>query len=332
MRSEETIHIAIVRLFSGEASDEDKKLIEEWKNKSSNNHKLFSDLKLIWDSTDVNSSVEKYNLENAIRKFRERIRKDKQATARKLFIVSTLKYAAIALLVISLPVSYYFGGMSGAEESSYTTITCALGDKTEMVLPDDSKVWLNSGSKLTFNNNFKRGEREVLLEGEAYFSVTKDKENPFRVKTSEIEVEVLGTEFNLKAYSNEKQVAATLIEGSIKISSDSQSTVIEPGFKLVYNNETNKMELFELTETSTETEWKEGRLVFRNESLQDMELKLERWFDVDIVFADEAVKKRRFTGTLERESILEVVSYLSLSRHVGHKIDGNKIIFYSKKQ
>src|SRR5660398_29209 len=92
------------------------------------------------------------------------------------------------------------------QQDTYTTVTCALGDKTTMVLPDSSLVFLNSGSEITFNNNFKKGERQVSLVGEAYFSVTKDPENPFRIKTSEIEVEVLGTEFNLKAYPDEQTI------------------------------------------------------------------------------------------------------------------------------
>ena len=136
----------------------------------------------------------------------------------------------------------------------------------------------------------------------------------------------------MKAYADDKVVSTTLVEGSVKISSAKQKTVIKPGQKLVYSSETEKMALFELADLSPETEWKDGRLVFRNESLGDLELKLERWLDVDIILADEAVKTRKFTGTLERESILEVMSYFSLAHSVDYKLDGNKITFYTIKQ
>ena len=91
------------------------------------------------------------------------------------------------------------------------------------------------------------------------------------------------------------------------------------------------MVLLEIKDTSADTEWKEGRLVFRNESLDELAPKLRRWFDVDIVFADEKVKQRRFTGVLERESILEVISYFDLSKYVDCRIQGNKIIIRSEK-
>ncbi len=324
------IHTSIIRLFIGEASPEEKKSIGDWLSQSPENQKFYNDLKEIWLQSGVANNSDQYGLEKAIVRFRNRINKSKKLESRQKFIRNTLKYAAIILLLISLPISFFVGKGWVEFPDSYTTITCALGDKTEMILPDNSKVWLNSGSKLRFNNNFKKGERQVFLEGEAFFSVEKDKNNPFVVKANEINIEVLGTEFNLKAYSEEGKVSATLIEGSIKMASPYNKTKIEPGQKVVYNRKTQQMALTQMADILQETEWKEGRLVFRNESLAEMELKLERWFDVDIVFADDAVKQRKFTGILERESILEVVSYFGLSRYVNYKIEGNKITFFSK--
>lgn len=331
MNSEKTIHILIIRLFTGEVNPEEKNFIKVWLGQSTENRKLFNDLKEIWLSSGVKNNADQFNLESAIQKFSKKIKKEKLGAVRKLIITKVLKYAAIVLLPLAIPLGYYMGQRTKVVQDSFTTITCALGDKTNMILPDSTEVWLNSGSTLTFNNNFKQGKRQVFLEGEAYFSVTKDKQNPFRIKTKEIEVEVLGTKFNMKAYSNESTVSTTLVEGSVKITSASQETVIKPKQKLVYSYETKKMELFELVNTSPETEWKDGRLVFRNESLGDLKLKLERWFDVDIVLADEVVRNRKFTGTLMRESILEVMSYFSLAHSVGYKIEGNKITFFTKK-
>jgi ferric-dicitrate binding protein FerR (iron transport regulator) len=307
-------------LFTGEASPEEKRSIKDWLNLSSENQKLFNDLKEIWLSTGTTNNADKYHLESAIRQFRNKVTNHKKREARKIYILNIVKYAAVALLVLGLPFSYFMGQKNKVEIDTFTTVTCALGDKSMLVLPDSSIVNLNSGSKITFNNNFKKGERQVFLEGEAYFKVTKDKENPFHIKTKEIDIEVLGTEFNLKAYANEETVSTTLIEGSVKVTSQQQITTIKPAQKLVYSSSSKKMKLYELTDTSADTEWKDGRLVFRNETLKDLELKLERWFDVDIELADEAIKNRRYTGNLERESIIEVISYISLAQSVNYKL------------
>jgi transmembrane sensor len=107
--------------------------------------------------------------------------------------------------------------------------------------------------------------------------------------------------------------------------------MIKPGQKYVFERKTNAANVLNLDDMSPEIEWINGRLVFRNQSLADLELTLERWFDVEIEFADDLVKTRRFSGTLERESILEVISYFGISQYVDYSIKGNVITFYSAK-
>jgi len=329
MENNAEINVLLIRLFSGEAEPEEKKKIADWLNQSAENKKLYSDLREIWLSSGIQSNADDYHLEEAILKFREQISKPKLQRKNQININQILKFAAIFILLLALPFSYYIGTRSNPTDNSITTISCAFGDKSSIILPDSSRVWLNSGSKLTFSSNFKNG-RKVSLEGEAFFSVAKDKNHPFRVKTAEVEVEVLGTKFNLKAYPEEKSVSTTLVEGSVNISSKYQSTLMKPDQKLVYDKESKKLVVQELTDTAPETEWKDGRFVFRNESLAELKPKLERWFDVDIVFGDDMVKDRRFTGVLGRESILEAVSYFDLSNFVSCQIQGNKIIINSQ--
>ncbi len=330
METTNKIDNLIIRLFSGEANLEDKRKIAEWLDLSIENRRLFSDLREIWLSSGIQTNADNYNLEEAIRNFREQI-SGKRSLKNQFNLLQFVKYAAIFILILALPVCYYIGTRNAGLDTSATTISCAFGDKSSITLPDSSKVWLNSGSKLTFSSDFKHGARKVFLEGEAFFSITKDKNHPFQVKTTDIEIEVLGTDFNVKAYSDENLVATTLVEGSLKISSPYQHTKITPNQRLVFNKESKKIDLQELTDTSADTDWKVGRLVFRNESLEELAPKLRRWFDVDIVFADERVKKRRFTGVLERESILEVISYFDLSKFVECRVQGNKIIIKSEK-
>ncbi len=330
METNESLHILILRLFSGEADPNEKIKIAEWLELSVENRKLYSDLRDIWLSTGVQNNADQYDLDKAIQQFRDRIHNAEAQLKKEIrFIHFLIKYAAVLILALLLPLSYYLGTHNTAKQSM-TTISCAYGDKSNVLLPDSSRVWLNSGSKLSFNSDFKNGGRNVILEGEAYFSVSKDKEHPFRIRTSEIEIKVLGTQFNVKAYPEEKYVSTTLVEGSLQISSKIEDRLIKPNEKITFDKETGKMTQNKLTDICSEIDWKKGRLVFRNESLEELEPKLERWFDVDIVFADERVKHRKFTGTLERESILEVVSYFELSKYVSCKIQGNKIILKTK--
>ena len=331
MKENQSVHTILIRLFSGEASFEEKQQINNWLKKSDDNRKLFADLQKIWLSSGVNNHSDQYDLEKAILQFRKKIQYKRLTEVRKTRFIKIGQYAAIVLLFLSMPIFYMIGLKGVGTDHSVTTITCDYGDRTNIVLPDSTKVCLNSGSKLTFNNNFQKNGRDITLEGEAFFTVSKDEKHPFKVKTAEVEIEVLGTEFNLKAYPGEKVVSTTLVEGSLLIKSDNQQSRVKPNQKIIYSKETKKMALVELDDTSPETEWINGRMVFRNESLGELELKLERWFDVDIRFTDEQIKQLRFTGTLHRESILEALAYFNYSPYLDYKLSGNTIIFYTTK-
>ena len=325
------IHELLVRKFAGETTSEEDKVIENWITQSRENKNLFSDLNDIWHGAASVNDEEEYDVDQAIRNFIQRTRSINEKRNQKFNIKHLLRYAAIFILIMAIPFTYWIAHNSASQNETFTTIDCAYGDKTTILLPDSSQVWLNSGSKITFNNNFKNGSRQLFLEGEGYFSVRKDPENPFVVNTSVVDVKVLGTEFNLKAYSDEKLVAVTLVNGSLQVSNSETTEMITPGQKAVYNKENYSLTVNNLSDLAPETEWINGRLVFRNASLGDLERQLERWFDVEIEFSDEMVKSRRFSGTLERESILEVISYFGISQYVDYKIKGNIITFFSEK-
>ncbi len=329
MNTNEDINLLIGRYFSGETTGEEKQTIDNWLKADARNRKLFNDLNEIWLSSGVANNADQYDVEKAILKFKARARATAGNMAAGKHVIRLLQYAAIVVLALALPFVYYLGKKSSVADS-YTTVTCPPGDKTSVVLPDSSTVFLNSGSQLMFSNNFKNGARRLFLDGEAYFSVKKDPDNPFRVKTSDVEIEVLGTEFNLKAYSDERKITATLVTGSLKVSDKQNSTIIKPNQKLTFSKETQEMSVQEIDDLSPETDWKEGRLVFRNQSLGELEHTLERWFDVEVEFADDLVKTRRFTGTLEHESILEVITYFDRSKYVSYTINNNVITFYSE--
>ncbi|MGD9558549.1 MAG: FecR family protein [Mangrovibacterium sp.] len=329
MHSGLDIHQIIIHFFSGEAGEEEKHALKKWLAKDSRNKKLFNDLKEIWESSEMHVNPDQYDVDLAVARFKRRI-KAKSNDSHRWNVRQWGRYAAVVLFVLSLPIFFYWGKASRSVSGTTTTVWCAQGDKTSVILPDSSLVWLNSGSRLIFNSDFRSGSRLVCLEGEAYFSVKKDPDRPFHVRTSGLDVTVLGTEFNLKAYAGEENVTATLVKGSLKVCGGRQSTVLKPAQKVIFDREKKKMVILELTDLSPEIEWRNGRLVFLNQSLEELKPKLERWFDVEIQFADHLVKERKFTGTIERESILNVISYFDRSKYVASRIEDNTIIFYTE--
>lgn len=329
MEKQTEIDILIIRLLAGEASPHEKQQVSAWLEESDENVRLYNELTEIWLSAGIADNADDYNLEEAVTLFREKIRQS-GSSKKQIRFIDILKYAAVVLLILGLPLSYYFGQQSNPSDHTRTTISCAYGDRSSVVLPDSSRVWLNSGSKLTFNSNFTN-DRKVELEGEAFFSVSKDKSHPFVVKAADINIKVLGTEFNVKAYADENIVSTTLIEGAVEVNSKNEVTNLKPDQRLTFDKSSQSILVQDLTNTSIDTEWREGRFVFNNESLAELKPKLERWFDCDIVFGDTDVQSRRFTGVLQRESILEAISYFDLSNYVICKIEGNKIIINSQK-
>lgn len=224
-----------------------------------------------------------------------------------------------------------------ADADKKNTISTALGAKSQILLPDGSKVWLNAGTKLLFDKKFTGRLREVYLEGEAYFDVRKDKSRPFIVHTSDIDIRVLGTAFNVKSYKEEATIEATLIHGSIQVSNklqpDIPQIILRPNEKLIFrksgnNNPQEKAVAVPATgkeqpaflvskitpvvndSTLIETSWIHNRLLFEGETFREIATKMERWFDVKIHFASEEAAAYRLRGVFEDETIDEALKAL----------------------
>lgn len=161
------------------------------------------------------------------------------------------------------------------------TFTTKKGQEYSIVLPDGSQVWLNGSSAITFPVAFKSDERTVSLTGEALFKVTKDASRPFKVATQGPTIEVLGTYFNVNAYSNEPQVKTTLIEGSVALRNGLKSVLMHPGQQGMLNNQ-GEFELINLQDAERAVSWKEGNLDFVNDSLSTVLRQISRWYDIEI--------------------------------------------------
>ncbi|MCG6186827.1 FecR family protein [Maribellus maritimus] len=223
--------------------------------------------------------------------------------------------AAASVVVIAISFYWLMNNYVGSKYKSqeFSEIYVPASEKSQIKLPDGSMVWLNSQTKIKYSSEFNKDERILFLSGEAYFEVTSNKKIPFLVVTDKAEVQVVGTKFNVKAYSNEDKVETALVEGKIKFIGVGAEHPIElkPGDKAVYNPDTQKLIVTE-EDVNAEAAWKDGKIVFRNSPLSEVCKTLERRYDVKIVIEDTNgnLNSHPFTFTIEGEDIQHIFTYL----------------------
>lgn len=187
----------------------------------------------------------------------------------------------------------------------YNTLSVPRGGEYFIVLADGTQVWMNADSRLRYPVRFREFRREVELTGEAYFDVTTDRDRPFVVKTDLGNVRVYGTEFNVKCYSSDREVVATLVEGSVAFINDATGeTRLSPSQQLVYKGGESKVRV-EKVKVQNYVSWRKKILSFENESLEEIMKVLSRWYNVNVVFEDVQLRELLFTGNLDKYSSIE---------------------------
>lgn len=272
-------------------------------------------------------------------------------TKRKLMMAAFVILAITVSSLIIFKTSVTIKDVSGIATAS--EISTKYGSKTTIVLPDGTKVWVNAGSKLTYDNSFGNKIREVSLLGEAFFDVTKNAEKPFIIHTAKMDIKVLGTAFNVRCYPNEKKTETSLIRGRIEVTiknRPSEKVYLSPNEKLtLINDEIVTPEMKEVKKVKhaieateplvaighltyqpidssiIETSWVENKLVFRGETFEDVALKMERWYGVSIIIADDNLKQAHLTGSFETETVEQALTALQLTTRFKFDIAKNNI-------
>jgi ferric-dicitrate binding protein FerR (iron transport regulator) len=207
---------------------------------------------------------------------------------------------------------------------SYNTLSTPRGGQYQLVLPDGSKVWLNASSSIHFPTAFAGHERNVELTGEAYFEIAKNKQKPFHVNVNGMQVEVLGTHFNVNAYGDEGAIKTSLLEGSVKIKKGNISGLLKPGQQGVLKKNSTDLEI-KNADMNEAIAWKNGLFEFDGADIKSIMREIGRWYDVDVVYAGK-VPDRRFEGKISRDAQLsDVLKILALS-NVKFSVEGKKII------
>jgi len=211
----------------------------------------------------------------------------------------------------------------GGQPAEYNTTTTPKGGQWHLVLADGTNVWLNAASSLHYPMAFNGKERKVELTGEGYFEVAKDKAHPFIVQTAQESVQVLGTHFNINAYTSEPSFKTTLLEGSVKVTNAGHSIVIKPGQQAVL-----KGNLLNIQDADTEevVAWKEGYFKFNDEPLESIMRKVSRWYDVDVTYQGISPQKT-FGGSISRyDNLSQLLHTLELTKDVHFKVEGRRIV------
>ena len=203
------------------------------------------------------------------------------------------------------------------------------GKKYSVTLVDGTNVELNSNTNISFSNSIVSKERRVELQGEAFFDVAHNENRPFVVQSSDLKIKVLGTEFNVSNYKNNAYTSTTLVDGSISVSNQQgQSKTITPGDQAkLYHNQGEI--LVDKVNVQEEVSWTMNRMIFENETLENIINSLNVWYDVEFEIHDNNISKYKFTGTLKKKN--EITHFLQMLKYTGginHKIEGNKVTLF----
>ncbi|GGC23654.1 hypothetical protein GCM10011386_14500 [Parapedobacter defluvii] len=252
-----------------------------------------------------------------------------QSRARKFVWVAS---AVVVLLVAvtALLIRFYNQQPTEVKTSSqvlaYTEHSTTAGQRKLLTLADGSRIWLGNVSTVRYPKDFQPGKREVFLEGQAFFEVSPDSTRPFLVHTGGLNVRVLGTSFNVKSYSDEGVQTVSVATGkvSVKPTNDGQEWMLEKGQQVSYHLATKKGVMQE-TDLSAALNWKDGELIFRDMSLDEIAVQLERWYGVTITIASPSVNNRQLSLSVKDEPLQAVLKMLSLAGDFRFEIRGNHV-------
>lgn len=343
------------KLLQNQITEHDRELLSQWRDASEFNKTVYDE---IAEDKTIKEALLNNTWENTTKQWNNLISVIKPADKLISFSRTRLYWLAGAaagfLLLIGFSLFFWlhYEQLKRNGNGEFTYIYSPRGQRTQIILPDSTHVWLNSETSIRYPVAYNQKIREVTVEGEAFFHVKKNPEKPFLVHTSDLKIKVYGTSFNVKAYADERYIETTLIEGKLSVipnkgkSDYDHEIFLKPKDKLTFkkgsfidslniNGSSNskngkprmdskdrpKLMLSRNINPDQENLWKEGKLLFNDEKFGDMAIKLERWYDVKIHFQDEEIKNYRFTGNLDKETINQAMEALKLSSQHSYKYE-----------
>jgi ferric-dicitrate binding protein FerR (iron transport regulator) len=370
------IDILISKYLENKCTQEEKhqllELLGSYNNERSSKETLFSQLNEFQEDREENHSIDFERIYNEL--LSEILRTETRESERQL-LQKRIKVKRLVLQGISVAavfcIAFFLGTLSirnrnivsperSVASAGYSEIKAPLGAKSEIKLNDGTEVLLNAGSSIKYNNDFNLANRNLELEGEAYFKVAKNLNLPLVVNAGNINIKATGTEFNVKAYTDEGIIETTLVNGEVEIShkgnkDNEQILVLKPNQKAIYAEQSDKLTLEKIkeiepkaietvkistanllvsskTDVEQVTAWTKNKLIIRSENLESLCIKLQRKYNVTFVFRDEEIKKHRFSGVLLDETLQQIMDVIKLTAPVDYIIDKKVVFLFSKEE
>ena len=322
----------LVAFLKGELDAAQAAAVEAWYDRSAANRRMLGQVYYILYVSDRINDAAGIDVERSLRQFKRRMHAGRRISLRR----SAVRIAAAAVIAAVLLAGGLTTVLLSKRLAQPVTVVTQLGERSQVVLPDGTKVWLNSSSSVEYVAPFFSRQRRVKMEGEAYFEVEHDRRAPFVVSTNGLDIEVLGTRFNIRNDDNEHRVTTVLLEGAVKAyaSGREQASVrLHPAQQLVFDTRTHAMRLTDCPSAERSINWIDGRFCFEHDTFGEIVAELPRYYNVDIRFMDNRLRDMRFSGNFRVEDgIYHIMSVLQLTYKFNYRIAGNDIELYANPE
>lgn len=324
----------IVGYLSGNLSPTETEKFRLWLEASAENRRYFTSIQEIWVAMPNSQDYLRFDKHNAYLQFAKRVK----TTAKHHRIIPPAwkwLYAAamIAVIVVCSWAAFRQGRQSVQQQLAEIRIEVPVNATTRMHLPDGTQVWLNAGSVLVYPQSFGIENRQIDLVGEGYFEVAPDHTHPFNVHTDGLDVQVLGTKFNLRNYADESTAKVALLEGRVAVKTMTKSRILQPNHEAVLNKQGDAL-LVTATDASNAAGWTDGRLYFSDVPLSDITCELARSYGVSITIDDAALDTIHFFGVFhkDRQGVEDILDALSSTGKIKYKKNNEKEIVITLPQ
>ena len=345
------------KFLLNQCTDQEIDIFFNWLSENKENSEVFMSLKKRWNETQAVEATKhkaellrhldrihhKINIQNSERGKTNRFRQ----LENNLFVRFLYRAAVLLLILLTLYLTQNNSfqnklNTQKSDEPVLNEIISPVGSRIHLELSDGTRVWLNHGSRLVYPQQFSGDSRKVQLVGEAFFDVAPNLKKPFVVEKGEMTVVATGTEFNVKNYVDDNTFAVTLKTGKVKLTGKNTSFNLNPGQYFSYNK-TNRTYSLNYTDTEKYLSWKDGKLIFKDDSFDEIASRLSRWYNVDIELIDPEIRELTYTATFIDEPLYQILEMLEIVTPIKYEIepryklqDGTyskrKILVYLKNQ
>ncbi|MBP1639742.1 MAG: putative anti-sigma factor [Bacteroidetes bacterium] len=308
------------RYFEGKANRQEIELLLQRMNKPEFEQ---TSMRKRWDETSftMNPTVQKQIFENITAIV---------APKRSLNVKKWIAVAASIVVLLTTSLSVYLLHLNSQNLLlSDMKFQVEKGQKASLILPDGSKVWINSGSTLTYGSRYNQKERIINLDGEAYFEVAPNKRAPFIVQSHGFSVKALGTAFDVKAYGEDKQFSTALVHGKVEVNDGNEKLYLRPNQKIIYDRVARQMVKRDVEDSNIYASWRDNQLVFESETFENIALVLERNYNVKLVFESEFLKGCHYSGSLANTSLSSILQIFAVTSPLSYKIK-DSVIYLSE--